>query len=41
METLLYYLARTIVTGVGCLPLRMLARFGRRLGGARGLGRDA
>ena len=33
METLLYYLARTIVTGVGCLPLRMLARFGRRLGG--------
>ena len=33
METLLYYLARTIVAGARCLPLRALAWVGRRLGG--------
>ena len=33
METLLYYLARTIVAGARCLPLRSLAWVGRRLGG--------
>ena len=33
METLLYYLARVIIAGTRCLPLRALAWLGRRLGG--------
>jgi len=33
MEALLYYFVRTIVAGARCLPLRVLAWVGRRLGG--------